>query len=137
MDNFITNNCNDSDLYENYPFEGAYTGLEKNSSEKAYENQKNNFRKNLIKKSHKQEDMKLEDKVNHPAHYNKGTIETYDYIVDTLGEYESISYCQGNIIKYISRMWHKGKPLEDAEKAEWYLKAMIKLLKETKGSNWG
>jgi len=81
--------------------------------------------------------VKLEDKVNHPAHYNKGTIETYDYIVDTLGEYESISYCQGNIIKYISRMWHKGKPLEDAEKAEWYLKAMIKLLKETKGSNWG
>jgi len=137
MDNFITNNCNDSDLYENYPFEGAYTGLEQNSSEKAYENQKSNFRKNLIKKSHKQEDMKLEDKVNHPAHYNKGTIETYDYIVDTLGEYESISYCQGNIIKYISRMWHKGKPLEDAEKAEWYLKAMIKLLKETKGSNWG
>ena len=84
-----------------------------------------------------EEDMKLEDKVNHPAHYNKGTIETYDYIVDTLGEYESISCCQGNIIKYISRMWHKGKPLEDAEKAEWYLKAMIKLLKETKGSNWG
>ena len=83
-----------------------------------------------------EEDMKLEDKVNHPAHYNKGTIETYDYIVDTLGEYESISYCQGNIIKYISRMWHKGKPLEDAEKAEWYLKAMI-ILKETKGSNWG
>ena len=32
MDNFITNNCSDSDLYENYPFEGAYTGLEKNSS---------------------------------------------------------------------------------------------------------
>ncbi len=77
------------------------------------------------------------DKVNHPPHYNKGTIETYDYIVDTLGKFEAISYCQGNIIKYMTRMWHKGKPLEDAKKAEWYLKSMIDLLKETKGKNWG
>ena len=118
MDNFMTKNHNDSDLYNK-----ARKQLEE---EPIYE---------VDIKDEK--DMKLEDKVNHPAHYNKGTIETYDYIVDTLGEYESISYCQGNIIKYISRMWHKGKPLEDAEKAEWYLKAMIKLLKETKGSNWG
>ena len=71
--------------------------------------------------------MKLDDKVNHPAHYNKGTIETYDYIVDTLGEYEAISYCQGNIIKYISRMWHKKKPLEDLSKAKWYLEKLISL----------
>jgi hypothetical protein len=56
--------------------------------------------------------------------------------VDTLGKYEAISYCQGNILKYIMRMWNKDKPLQDAEKAEWYLKAMIKLLKETKGVNW-
>ena len=76
------------------------------------------------------------DMVNHPKHYNKGKFETYDVIVDTLGKYEAISYCQGNILKYIMRMWNKDKPLQDAEKAEWYLKAMIKLLKETKGVNW-
>ena len=62
--------------------------------------------------------------------------ETYDVIVDTLGKHEAMSYCQGNILKYIMRMWNKDKPLQDAEKAEWYLKAMIKLLKETKGVNW-
>ena len=76
------------------------------------------------------------DVVNHPPHYNKGKYETIDVIVDTLGKHEAISYCQGNILKYIMRMWNKGKPLQDAEKAEWYLKAMIKLLKETKGVNW-
>ena len=68
----------------------------------------------------------IKDMVNHPEHYNKGKYETYDVIVDTLGKHEAISYCQGNILKYIMRMWNKNKPLQDAEKAEWYLKAMIK-----------
>ena len=36
------------------------------------------------------------DVVNHPPHYNKGKYETIDVIVDTLGDYEAISYCQGN-----------------------------------------
>jgi len=80
--------------------------------------------------------FKDKDMVNHPEHYNKGKYETYDVIVDTLGKHEAMSYCQGNILKYIMRMWNKDKPLQDAEKAEWYLKAMIKLLKETKGVNW-
>tara|TARA_R100001591_G_scaffold41583_1_gene52972 strand:- start:197 stop:448 length:252 start_codon:yes stop_codon:yes gene_type:complete len=77
----------------------------------------------------------IKDMVNHPEHYNKGTYETYDVIVDTLGKHEAIFYCQGNVLKYIMRMWNKDEPLQDAEKAEWYLKAMIKLLKETKGVN--
>ena len=42
------------------------------------------------------------DMVNNPPHYNKGKIETIDYIVDVLGEWEAVSYCQGNIIKYLS-----------------------------------
>ena len=45
--------------------------------------------------------------VNHPEHYNKGKFETDDVIVETLGKYEAISYCQGNILKYIMRMWNK------------------------------
>ena len=81
-------------------------------------------------------DINQKDMVNHPEHYNKGKYETYDVIVDTLGKDEAMSYCQGNVLKYIMRMWNKNKPLQDAEKAEWYLKAMIKLLKETKGVNW-
>ena len=75
--------------------------------------------------------------VNKPAHYNAGEIETIDYIVDVLGKYEAISYCHGNLIKYTgSRLWTKGNPIQDAEKAQWYLNKMIELMKETKGVNW-
>ena len=77
------------------------------------------------------------DPVNKPDHYNAGEIETIDYIVDVLGAYEAISYCHGNLIKYTgSRLWTKGNPIQDAEKAEWYLKKMIELMKQTKGVNW-
>tara|TARA_R100001443_G_scaffold30604_1_gene44373 strand:+ start:5515 stop:5757 length:243 start_codon:yes stop_codon:yes gene_type:complete len=80
----------------------------------------------------------MADNVNNPLHYNKGEIETIDYIVDVLGKYEAVSYCQGNVIKYTgSRLFNKGNPIEDAKKARWYLDKMIKLLEETKGINWG
>ena len=56
------------------------------------------------------------DMVNSPAHYADGKIETIDYIVDVLGEYEAISYCHGNVIKYTgSRLFKKGNPIQDAE----------------------
>ena len=78
-----------------------------------------------------------EDPVNHPAHYNNGAIETIDYIVDVLGKHEAMSYCQGNVIKYTgSRLWTKGKPIEDAQKAVWYLNKLIELMKQTKGETW-
>ena len=77
------------------------------------------------------------DPVNKPDHYNVGEIETIDYIVDVLGKYEAISYCHGNVIKYTgSRLWAKNNPIQDAEKAQWYLNKMIELMKETKGVNW-
>ena len=77
------------------------------------------------------------DAVNRPAHYNAGEIETIDYIVDVLGAYEAISYCHGNLIKYTgTRLWGKGNPIQDAEKAQWYLNKMIELMKKTKGVNW-
>ena len=47
-----------------------------------------------------EEYMKQQDMVNSPAHYADGGIETIDYIVDVLGEWEAISYCHGNVIKY-------------------------------------
>ena len=80
----------------------------------------------------------MADNVNNPLHYNKGEIETIDYIIDVLGKYEAVSYCQANVIKYTgSRLFNKGNPIEDAKKARWYLDKMIKLLEETKGINWG
>jgi len=80
---------------------------------------------------------KQSDMVNSPPHYSDGNIETIDYIVDVLGEYEAISYCHGNVIKYTgSRLWNKDDPIQDAEKAVWYLNKMIELMKKTQGVNW-
>jgi len=82
--------------------------------------------------------MEKIDQINNPPHYNAGEIETIDYIVDVLGKFDAISYCQGNVIKYTgSRMWNKGKPIQDAKKAVWYLNKMIQLMEETEGENWG
>jgi len=80
---------------------------------------------------------KEEDMVNSPAHYADNGIETIDYIVDVLGDWDAISYCHGNVIKYTgSRLFKKGNPIQDAEKAIWYLKKMVELMEKTKGVNW-
>ena len=77
-----------------------------------------------------------EDEVNEPQHYNYGKFETIDVIIDTLGKFEAISYCQGNVLKYTMRMWHKDSPITDCKKARWYLNKMIQLLEETEGLHW-
>lgn len=60
------------------------------------------------------------DNVNHPAHYTDNTkpcecIEVAQYH----------SFCVGNAIKYVWRYRLKGRPLEDLQKAEWYLQRAI------------
>lgn len=77
-----------------------------------------------------------DNEVDEPKHYNYGKFETIDVIVDTLGEYEAINYCHGNVLKYTMRMWHKGRPITDCKKARWYLNKMIELLEKTEGINW-
>lgn len=64
----------------------------------------------------------LQDNINHPAHYNKGGIETLDYIKAKAPHYES--YAVGNIIKYVSRYQHKNG-LEDLKKAQFYLNDLV------------
>lgn len=56
------------------------------------------------------------DPVNHPVHYTYGGIETIDFI-----EAKSLNYALGQVIKYVSRADHKGRPTEDLQKALWYL----------------
>ena len=41
-------------------------------------------------------------------------------------------FCIGNAIKYITRYKHKSNPIEDLEKAQWYLAYAINILKEIK-----
>lgn len=97
-----------------------------------------NMNKNWLSQAENkyEETVQKFDEVVKPAHYNYGKYETIDVIVDTLGAYEAISYCHGNVLKYTIRLWHKGAPLKDAQKAKWYLEKMIGLLEKTKGTNW-
>jgi hypothetical protein len=55
------------------------------------------------------------DPINSPAHYTwLGGIEVIDIT-------EHLGFCLGNVVKYVCRADHKGKPIEDLEKAQWYL----------------
>jgi hypothetical protein len=53
-----------------------------------------------------------------------GRIEVIDAI-----EAWGLGFDDGNAVKYIARARHKGKELEDLEKALWYLERRIKNLK--------
>lgn len=64
--------------------------------------------------------MKQHDPVNHPLHYNKGGIEVIDVI-----EAYNLNFRLSNVIKYILRHKDKGNPIEDLEKALFYLKRDI------------
>jgi hypothetical protein len=68
-------------------------------------------------------DFTPHDMVNSPAHYKVGGIETIDFI-----EAKNLGYHLGNAVKYISRADHKGRRIEDLEKAKWYLDREIKRL---------
>lgn len=72
------------------------------------------------------------DNVNHPQHYNTGSIECIDGIVAAMGIDAAIDFCEGNVLKYAWRAKHKGKELEDMQKAAWYAQKAAELL-EKKG----
>lgn len=58
--------------------------------------------------------------VNHPKHYNTGKYEVIAVIEDW-----KLGFNLGNAIKYIARCDHKNAPVEDLEKAVWYLQREI------------
>lgn len=68
----------------------------------------------------KEQDMK-NDNVNSPAHYRQGGIECIEAIKASMSEEGFKDYLKGNVMKYIWRYEHKGRAIEDIEKALWYL----------------
>jgi hypothetical protein len=60
------------------------------------------------------------DPVHAPAHYRQlpGGIEVIDIT-------ENLGFCLGNVVKYCLRADHKGEPIQDLEKAAWYLQREI------------
>tara|TARA_R110001583_G_scaffold84961_6_gene222975 strand:+ start:1310 stop:1609 length:300 start_codon:yes stop_codon:yes gene_type:complete len=64
------------------------------------------------------------DMVNSPPHYNQTGIECIHAISAATGDGFK-HYLQGNILKYLWRFDYKEKPVEDLEKAKWYLDKLI------------
>jgi hypothetical protein len=60
------------------------------------------------------------DLVNHPPHYTTGRIEVLDFIED-----QRFGYLAGQVVKYVSRYRHKRAPLQDLQKARFYLDRLI------------
>jgi RNA polymerase subunit RPABC4/transcription elongation factor Spt4 len=70
----------------------------------------------------------VEDLVNHPKHYTRGSIEVKDFIHD-----QKLGYSLGNAVKYICRAGYKNpdKWEEDLEKALWYIQDFINEVNES------
>jgi len=85
---------------------------------------KNNEDLNTIKRQHSM--------VNSPAHYTRGRVEAIDTIEDAIQDAPTVTegMLQGQVLKYILRLWLKEKPLQDARKARWYLDRLIKKLED-------
>jgi hypothetical protein len=61
----------------------------------------------------------MADNVNHPSHYNAGSLEVIDAI-----EGLKLGFHAGNVVKYVARYKHKNG-IEDLRKALWYLERLI------------
>lgn len=69
------------------------------------------------------------DAVNHPKHYNRGRIECIEFLEDQfMGRPHEWS-----AVKYLTRSDLKGREIEDLEKAIWYIRRKIELLKAQAG----
>ena len=64
------------------------------------------------------------DMVNNPPHYNQTGIECI-HAISAATDKGFKYYLQGNIMKYLWRFDYKDKPLEDLQKAKWYLDKLI------------
>lgn len=76
----------------------------------------------------------MSDPVNHPPHYNaipakcecgKG--------IECIQITEHMDFLTGNAMKYLYRHEHKGSPIQDLEKAAWYIQRKIEKLKKIRG----
>ena len=79
-------------------------------------------------------DYKQSDRVNSPSHYTRGTQEAIDTIEEAIQDAPSPTegMLQGQVLKYLLRVWLKDNPLEDLKKAQWYLTRLIAKLESAR-----
>ena len=71
-----------------------------------------------------------EDNVCNPEHYNTGNIECIEAIEESMSSVAYKGYLKGNCMKYLWRYDYKGKPVEDLQKAGWYLNKLTDMVTE-------
>ena len=84
----------------------------------------------LVKNTITSTNFTPDDRVNSPSHYTSGRMESIDIIEDAIAVAPTPKegFLQGQVLKYILRVWLKDNPLEDLKKARWYLDRLIKSL---------
>jgi|TARA_R100000951_G_scaffold23057_1_gene19152 hypothetical protein len=72
--------------------------------------------------------MKKNDEVNHPQHYTSGKIEALEIIEDVTRDLEGLeAFAMGSALKYLVRFNKKKDPIQDLEKAVFYINRIINL----------
>ena len=115
------------DPFENMPLAGHDMGFGTPTADEASSTKVANWfdkQENIMKNKKGCKKCK-DEKVDHPTHYNVGKIE----VIDAIEEWK-LGFNDGNAIKYIARHQHKGKAIQDIEKAIWYLNRHLTYLKE-------
>lgn len=65
--------------------------------------------------------------INHPQHYNAGSMECIDGLVGAFGNEEVAIFCKINAMKYIWRLGHKDDEAQEIGKIKWYLDKYLEL----------
>lgn len=84
---------------------------------------------NNFSKTSDSDKVDTDDLVNHPSHYTQGDIECIDAIHASMSTSEFLGFLKGNVQKYLWRYGQKDNPIQDLEKAQWYLKKLLEELK--------
>ena len=67
--------------------------------------------------------------VNHPQHYNAGSMECIDGLIGAFGNEDVAIFCKINAMKYIWRLGHKDDEAQEIGKIKWYLDKYLELTK--------
>ena len=80
-----------------------------------------------ISRAYNFNDRLVDDRVNSPSHYTRGSQEVIVTIEEAIQDAPTVKdgMLQAQVLKYILRLWLKDNPAEDACKARWYLNRLI------------
>jgi hypothetical protein len=68
------------------------------------------------------------DEITKPKHYTQGKVECITALESMMERESFIDYLRAQALKYVWRLRHKGDPLEDAKKAQYYINFLVSKL---------